>query len=213
MYIPSQFQQPDKSSLISAIQSIKFGSLIIYFENEYFSAHIPFLIKEQSHQLYLECHVSRANKIWEKALATNKVLVIFQGPDAYISPTWYPTKAKTGKVVPTWNYQAIHCHGYAESQHEEEWKLKHIEELTENNELSHGYTWRVTDAPQDYIASLIKGIVGIKIQIDNLEGALKMNQHHVKENRLGAIDGLLKSSKPNDFEVAKIMRELEKNRT
>src|ERR1700733_675312 len=115
MYIPTHFRQEDKNSLIKIIQSIKLGVLIIYAENQYFSAHIPFLVKnEPNANLMLEGHVSRANPIWKMASPENKVMVIFRGAEAYIHPGWYPAKAKNGKVVPTWNYQVINCYGVAE---------------------------------------------------------------------------------------------------
>lgn len=209
MYIPSKYKQEDKQSLIDTIKAIKIGALIIFSENQFFSAHIPFLVKEYNHAIFLEGHVSRANEIWKFAIPQNKAMVIFQGPNAYIHPGWYPTKATTGKVVPTWNYQVVHCHGSAENQQSEQWLLEHVIQLTDNLEEDKKNPWSVTDAPEQYIKGLIKGIVGIKIQVDKLEGALKMSQYQAEENRLGVIEGLSKSQNYHECEVAKMMQTVE----
>lgn len=209
MYIPKQFQLEDKLPLIEAIRDIKLGVLIIFAENRFFASHIPFLIKEQNEKLVLEGHVSKANDLWKVALPQNKAMVIFQGPNAYIHPGWYPLKAKTGKVVPTWNYQVVHWYGHAENIQSEQWLLEHVNELTHHKEKEHENPWSVSDAPEEYIEALVKGIVGIRVHLEDIEGSLKMNQHHPEENRLGVIEGLSKSSKPYECEVAQIMCGLE----
>jgi transcriptional regulator len=209
MHIPKHFRQDDRDALLQTIRAIKLGALVIFSENRFLTTQIPFVAKEDSRTIILEGHVSRVNEIWKHASQDNKAMVIFQGPHAYIHPGWYATKAKTGKVVPTWNYQAVHCHGYAENQQSEQWILQHIEELTKENEQNRESPWHIADAPPDYINALIKGIVGIRITVEQIEGALKMNQHHPTENRLGVIEGLSKSPRPADCEIAQMMRKLE----
>lgn len=208
MYIPKHFQVEDKTTLIDTIRAIRFGALIIFSENNFFSVQIPFIAKENDNSINLEGHVSKINEIWKHASKGNKAMVIFQGAHAYIHSGWYATKFKTGKVVPTWNYEAVHCFGYAEQQQSEQWILQHVEELTKENEENKESPWYLSDAPADYINMLIKGIVGIKIHVDKIEGALKMSQNHPLENRLGVIEGLSKSSNVYECEVAKIMRQL-----
>lgn len=213
MYIPKPFNQ-DTNSMIQTIQSIKLGCLIVYAENRFFTAHIPFLLKQnitpestknETASIILESHVARTNPIWTMAKPDNKAMVIFRAADAYIHPGWYPEKNKTGKVVPTWNYHAVHCYGYSEKEESEIWLLNHVTELTNDNELGRDHPWHVSDAPKDYIDTLVKRIVGIKVIVEKLEGSLKMNQHHSEENRNGVIQGLLKSNKINDHQVAEIM--------
>lgn len=211
MYIPKSFEQNDTDSLIHAIETIKFGVLVIYADNQFYSCHIPFIIKKNKEHIQLEGHVAIKNEIWKMANRTNKAIVIFQGVNAYIHPGWYPSKDKNGKVVPTWNYQAIHCHGFAENELSETWLLNHVTELTKQNENHREIPWEVSDAPCEFINKLIKGIVGIKIDVLQIEGALKMSQHHTKENILGAIQGLSDSNNPHDMEVSKIMRNLQEN--
>ncbi len=211
MYIPKQFEQ-ENSALIDGIRAIEFGALIIFADNRFISSHIPFIAKQDNGILTLEGHVSRANELWKFADKCNKAMVIFQGPHAYIHPGWYPMKEKTGKVVPTWNYQVIHCQGYAESELSESWILDHVTELTNFNEKGQLNPWHVRDAPEDYIQTLIKGIVGIKVHVEHMEGSLKMNQHHPEENRMGVIEGLSQSQKPSECEVSRIMLQLEADR-
>lgn len=212
MYIPTQFKQEDKHVLIQVIKELKFGALIIFAENRFFTAHIPFLVKEEVGNILLECHVSRGNDIWQVVNSINKAMVIFQGAHTYIHPGWYPTKEKTGKVVPTYHYQVVHCHGYAEKESSETWLLKHIQELTDTHEKEQTNPWHVSDAPETYIQTMVKGIVGIRFYVEHIEGALKMGQHHVEENRLGVIENLGKSCQLQDQEVCKIMRDMELNK-
>ena len=211
MYIPKQFQQ-DKESLIKAIKEIKLGALIIFSEGNFFINHIPFIIKEDAESIILEGHVAKANEIWKVANPQNKTTVIFQGAHSYIHPNWYPSKAKNHKSVPTWNYQAVHCYGHSQSQQSEEWILNHLIELTNHNEKSQTNPWSVSDAPDQYIKDLVKGIIGIRIKVEKIEGALKMSQNHPEENRLGVIDGLSKSQKPSECEVARLMIQIEADR-
>lgn len=208
MYIPKQFQQQEENLLIDVIENIKFGALIVFAENRFFCSHIPFIVRK-SEKFILEGHVSKANELWKVCQPDNKAIIIFQGQNTYIHPGWYPTKQKSGKVVPTWNYQVVHVHGFAETEQSEGWLLQHLTDLTHDNEKDQKEPWHTNDAPGDFIDALLKGIVGIKFTVEHLKGALKMNQHHTEENRLGVIAGLSQSLKQVDREVADIMENLE----
>lgn len=171
MHIPKKFKQQDEDFLINSIKEIKFGALIIFSENKFFSSHIPFMIKKEKTNLILEGHVSKANELWKVANSNHKAMVIFQGANTYIHPGWYPEKTKNGK--------------------------------DQQN------PWKVTDAPDEFIQNLVQGIIGIRFYIENVESALKMNQHHSEENRLGAIKGLSQSQQMSDLHVSRIMQKLE----
>lgn len=212
MFIPKQFRQDDKNMVMEAVKTIRFGVLVVFSEGRFFSSHLPFIIREENNQMILEGHVSRANELWKHAAKENPAMVIFQGEHAYIHPGWYETKKTTGKVVPTWNYQVIHLHGFAEKQEEPGWLLNHLEKLVTHNEADQKTPWKISDAPQDYIDGLTRAIVGIQFKVERFEAALKMNQHHPQENRLGVIEGLKSSTNFHDQAVGDIMQKLEARR-
>lgn len=212
MYSRKESQVKDKNTVIEAVRTIRFGVLVVFSEGKFFSSHLPFIIREENNLMILEGHVSRANELWKQLGKENPAMVIFQGEHAYIHPGWYETKKTTGKVVPTWNYQVIHFHGFAEKQEEPGWLLNHLEKLVTHNEVDQKNPWKISDAPQDYIDGLTRAIVGIQFKVDRFEGALKMNQHHPQENRLGVIEGLKSSTNFHARAVGDIMQELEARR-
>ncbi len=212
MYSRKESQVKDKNTVIEAVRTIRFGVLVVFSEGKFFSSHLPFIIREENNLMILEGHVSRANELWKHAAKENPAMVIFQGEHAYIHPGWYETKKTTGKVVPTWNYQVIHLHGFAEKQEEPGWLLNHLEKLVTHNEADQKNPWKISDAPQDYIDGLTRAIVGIQFQVERFEAALKMNQHHPQENRLGVIEGLKSSANFHDRAVGDIMQKLEARR-
>lgn len=212
MYSRKESQVKDKNTVIEAVRTIRFGVLVVFSEGKFFSSHLPFIIREENNLMILEGHVSRANELWKQLGKENPAMVIFQGEHAYIHPGWYETKKTTGKVVPTWNYQVIHFHGFAEKQEEPGWLLNHLEKLVTHNEVDQKNPWKISDAPQDYIDGLTRAIVGIQFKVDRFEGALKMNQHHPQENRLGVIEGLKSSTNFHARAVGDMMQELEARR-
>ncbi len=152
--------------------------------------HIPLLIDPtRGPNGTLVGHVARANPIWQQA-ANQEMLAIFQGPQAYISPSWYVSKQRHGKVVPTWNYAVVHAHGTLRAIDDPEWLLAHVGAMTENNERDQPQPWRVSDAPAEFIDTMLKAIVGIEISITRLTGKWKVSQNRSAEDRAGVIDGL-----------------------
>jgi transcriptional regulator len=151
-------------------------------------------------------HVARANP-HARQLANNasEALVIFAGPDAYITPNWYATKAETGRVVPTWNYVAVHAYGKVKLHAGPEFLRPHLEALTRQHEPSRGGTWEVSDAPEDYISQQMRAIVGVEITIERLEGKWKMSQNRSDADIEGVVSGLSASAAPEDHVVAGIV--------
>ncbi|MBX7146184.1 MAG: FMN-binding negative transcriptional regulator [Alphaproteobacteria bacterium] len=209
MFIPKQFRIEEKKEWKKIVETIQFGVLIIFSEQRFISSHLPLLWEENGEQIILKGHISKANELWKHAIPTNPAMVIFQGAHTYIHPGWYDTKKKTGKAVPTWNYQILHLHGHVQQHNEPEWIIDHLEKLVSRNEHNQKEPWKISDAPQDYITGLSKAIVGLEFNVTKVECSLKMNQHHSKENRLGVIDGLKNSLDFRDQEVANIMEQLE----
>jgi transcriptional regulator len=149
-------------------------------------------------------HVARANPLWSAA-HEQPVLAVFQGPHAYISPSWYASKAEHGKVVPTWNYAVVHAHGVLKAIDDFAWFHTHASAMTDRNEASVGKSWKVTDAPADFIRNTAKAIVGIEIAVNRIEGKWKVSQNRSAADRAGVAVGLASSQAA---EVASPMSQL-----
>lgn len=195
MYTPGAFKENDTGKLYQHIRDYGFGILVLADQDGIEANHIPFYLEvtNDGSAAHLQCHVARSNPLW-KRLQNSEVLVIFQGPNAYISPTWYPSKAESGRVVPTWNYLAIHARGAASVIEDASWLKEHLANLTLHHESGLENPWKMEDAPAEYIDKLARGIVGIDIQIHELTGKLKASQNQPRANREGVKQGLLAES-------------------
>jgi transcriptional regulator len=213
MYSPTQFREQRPEVLGNAIREIQLATLITGTPDGYHASHVPMVLKEESSGLVLEAHVARQNDHWtilqDRALPS---LAVFQGPHAYVSPGWYETKRQHGKVVPTWNYIAVHAHGPLEIVEGGARLLTHLNDLTTANESGREQPWAISDAPPDFIRNLARAIVGLRLRVDRIEGSWKMTQHRSEGDRHGAMAGLSASSRPGDRAVAEIMRQLEATR-
>jgi transcriptional regulator len=212
MYAPKQFREDRREVLLAAIEAIRFGTLILSGETGPEASHLPMLLREDGDTLVIECHVAVGNPLWKLASTGTGGLAIFQGPQAYMHPGWLETKRTTGKVVPTWNYIAVHVHGSLSSIRDPEWLRRHVEDLTAFNEAGRPEPWAVSDAPDDYIKAQLRGIMGIRLEVDRIEGVWKLMQHHPEANRLGVIAGLSESGDAGDRALAAEMRSLEDSR-
>jgi transcriptional regulator len=134
--------------------------------------------------------------------------VIFMGPDAYVTPSWYATKRETGKVVPTWNYVTVHAYGAVEFFDDAERLLRAVTRLTNHHEGTRQEPWKVSDAPDAYIAAQLKGIVGVEVSISRLEGKRKLSQNRSADDRTGVTEGLAGSTHENEQAVAALMKDL-----
>lgn len=191
MYIPEHFREDDNQTLHQYIRDYGFGLLIAADEDGIEANHVPFHLSCGGGPLgVLQCHVARKNPVWQRLKHGSRVLAVFQGPDAYVSPSWYPTKAETGRVVPTWNYLAVHAKGSARVVEDPAWLHRHLQKLTQQHESGMGKPWAVDDAPSDYIGRLAEAIVGIEIEIEALTGKLKASQNQSTRNRTGVKTGL-----------------------
>jgi len=170
--------------------------------------HLPFLLYRTEGPLgTLRCHLSKANEQWRELFASDDCLVAFQGPQAYISPNWYPSKRESGKVVPTWNYATVHAWGRPEVKEDPGWLHRHVSDLTDTNEGRLPAPWRVDDAPEPFVASQLKGIVGVQIAITRLEGKWKMSQNRSVPDRAGVAEALRRPGNGHN-EVADLVERL-----
>jgi transcriptional regulator len=191
MYIPKAFEENSLPILHDLIEAQPFASLITMGSSGLFASHIPMVLdRKAGTNGLLKCHLSRANNQWREFSPTVEALAIFSGPHHYITPTWYPEKQDTGKVVPTWNYAVVHAYGHLKVIEDPAWLLTNVQALTGIHEAASSAPWHVTDAPADYIASQIKGIVGIEFSIERLEGKWKVSQNRSQRDRIGVSEGL-----------------------
>ena len=191
MYIPPLFKEDRIEVLHAAIRAAGLATLVTLREDGLIASHVPMLLDaEPAPYGTLLGHVARPNAQARSAVPGVQALAIFHGPDAYITPSWYATKRENGKVVPTWNYVAIHAYGPVEFFDDRERLRAVVTRLTERFEAPRAEPWAVTDAPADFIDGMLKGIVGFALPIARLEGKWKMSQNRPPADRAGVVAGL-----------------------
>lgn len=210
MYTPKAFEVTDLPLLQAAMRQSELATLVTITSQGLVATHLPLML-DASRGEYgtLTGHVSRANLQWRESDPEAEALVIFLGPDTYVTPNWYPAKQETGRVVPTWNYAAIHAYGKVTFFEDTDRLRTVVTELTGRHESAFPIPWKVTDAPPVYIDSQLKAIVGFEMPIVRLEGKRKFNQNRSVEDRLGVIEGLREQGKT---EVADLMQQIESQR-
>lgn len=207
MYVSKHFQLNDQDALWSLIESNPFAAWVCHGQNGLIANHIPFFLDRRRGPLgTLVSHVARPNDVWRQLSEETPSVVMFQGPQAYVTPAWYPAKKEHGKVVPTWNYTAVHVHGVARVIEDRDWLMSMLNQMTNANEAGLEEPWRVSDAPADYIEKQLSAIVGIEIQIDRIEGKLKASQNQPLKNQVGVVDGLLKQGRDQSTLMADLVR-------
>jgi transcriptional regulator len=190
MYLPTHFAETRAEVLQDLIRTHPLATLVHLGTDGLAADHIPLMLHQATDgQITMRGHVAHANPIWSAADG-KAVLAVFQGPHAYISPSWYASKAEHGKVVPTWNYAVVHVHGVLTAIDDFAWFHAHASAMTERNEASVGKSWKVTDAPDDYIRNTARAIVGIEIAVERIEGKWKMSQNRSAADRAGVAAGL-----------------------
>ena len=207
MYISKHHQQPDLEAIQELIEAYPLGAWVVPGNDGLIANHVPFLLdKSRGPFGTLLGHVSRANPVW-RLLAPQPSVVMFQGPQAYITPGWYPGKPEHGKVVPTWNYEVAHAQGVARAVDDVEWLRDLLFRLTAAHEDSQTKPWKVTDAPTDYIDKMLRAVVGIEIPLDRLTGKLKASQDEDMQDRLGTIEGLVAEGTDNALAMAERVKQ------
>ncbi len=190
MYDAAAFREDRVEVMHALIQAHPLATLVTTTAQGLEANHIPMLIDpEPAPWGTLRGHVARANPVWRTFNADTEVLAVFQGPHGYITPSWYPSKAQHGKVVPTWNYAVVHAYGPLKVFEDAEWLRKLVTRLTESQESPREQSWQVTDAPADYVNTMLRAIVGIEISLRRLQGKWKMSQNRLPQD----LDGVIKS--------------------
>ena len=204
MYVPKHFAINDLAALHDAMHDIAAATIVSQSSDGLIATHVPIEVcRDQGDHGTLRCHFARANPHAKALEEGQELLAIFQGPQAYISPNWYPTKQTGGgKVVPTWNYLAIHAYGKATTFEGTSALLPHLEALTNRHEAAQDKPWAVSDAPDDFIETLARGIIGIEIAITRIDGKKKMSQNRPEADRMGMLAGLKAAGRDDMLKLA-----------
>ena len=207
MYTPAAFRQDDLATLHEQMRACRLPTLVSHGSQGLLASHLPLLlVPDKGEYGTLYGHFARANPQWRDLAEDSEVLVIFQGPEAYISPSWYAAKAEHGKVVPTWNYISVQAHGRAEVFDDAERLLQLVSRLSALHEADRPQPWAVSDAPREYIDSMLRAIVGFALPIQRIEGKWKLGQNRSSADQVGVREGLTASSDARDRELAAQMR-------
>ncbi len=205
MYVPRHFKEDRVPELHAAIREIAFGTLVSAGPAGLIASHVPMLIEPEPAPFgTLLGHIARANPHGAVAPDTD-ALAIFLGPNAYITPSWYAAKREHGKVVPTWNYVAVHAYGRLRFFDDPARLLALVTRLTETHETPREAPWAVSDAPADFVRGMLDAIVGFELPLTRLEGKWKMSQNRPAIDRAGVVDGLGREGGPAEAAVAQIM--------
>jgi transcriptional regulator len=208
MYLPKHFDERDPERLRSLIQRYPLGSLVTATESGLDANHIPFVFADTGSAAgTLHGHIARANPLWREGVRDAAALVIFQGPNSFISPSWYPSKRENARVVPTWNYAVVHVHGVLRFVDDPAWVRSHVEALTREHEEKRDPPWAVTDAPADFVEKMVAAVVGIEISITELVGKWKVSQNRSISDRVGVAEALEREATPSGAAIAALIRE------
>ncbi len=205
MYLPGHFAETRVEVLQALMRAHPFATLVTQGGKGLNADHLPlhFAAGVGLHGA-LQGHVARANPLWRNA-ADSEVLVIFHGPQAYVTPSWYETKRADGKAVPTWNYVVVHARGRLRAIDDPAWLRAQLEALVSRHESAFPEPWQIGDAPPDYIEKMLKAIVGVEIVISELSGKWKTSQNQPEINRAGVVDGLRRQGTEDTLQMAALV--------
>ena len=210
MYRPDHFRVDDVPAMHALMRARPLAALVSGGAAGLYATHLPTVLKEDGPYGLVEFHLARANPHWKVLAEGDEALMIFQGPEGYVTPNWYPSKAEHQKVVPTWNYAVVHAYGRPEVMQDADWLRRHVGELTAQQERNEAQPWALTDAPERYVEAMLRGIVGFRFAITRLEGKWKMSQNREMQDREGVVNGLARRGVGEDLEVAEAVADLAK---
>lgn len=207
MYVPRHFDESRPEALRELVRDHPFATLVTWTGEGLEANHLPMeLDAEPAPYGTLVGHVARANPVWQRTAAAVDALAIFRGPQGYVSPGWYPTKAETGKVVPTWNYAVVHATGRLRFIEDRAWLRALVERLTRRYEAGRPTPWAVSDAPPEFLDAMLGAIVGVELVVTGLAGKWKLGQNRPRADRDGMMHGLAAEPSASAVELAAMMR-------
>ena len=205
MYRPTAFAEDDVDAILDMIDKASLAHLVVHGPDGFESSPLPVLADVRDGTVHVRGHLARPNPLWR--MAPCDALAIVSLTDAYISPSWYPSKAVNGKVVPTWNYEVVHAHGTLVAHDDVEWLERLVRDLTERHERANADPWAVDDAPADFLAAMLRGIVGVEVAVERIEGKRKLSQNRPVEDQRGAVAGLDAVAAPRSADLTEAMRQ------
>jgi transcriptional regulator len=207
MYTPIQFKVDEAAEAHALMRAHPFAILVTHGADGVVATHLPTVLKvdEASPLGRIECHLARPNPQWKTFAPDTDALMIFQGAEAYIRPGWYPSKTQHGKAVPTWNYAVVHAYGRLQVMDDKDWLLRHVGELSDQQEAPYSTPWSMADAPADYLDRQARGIVGLTLAVTRLEGKIKMSQNRDMGDREGVVRGLGERAQALDTATAALV--------
>ena len=206
MYLPAYFKESRAPVLHALMRARPLATLVTLGDSGLVANHIPVETRaEPAPHGMLRGHVARANPLWKEYRAGSEALAIFQGPQVYISPSFYPSKRESGEVVPTWDYAVVHAHGTLRFVQDAAWLKTLVVGLTDAHEAPRGVPWKVADAPPSYIEKMLSLIVGFEFSIVSLTGKWKLSQNHTAANRQGVVQGLRGAAGADSREIADML--------
>ncbi|ORL65763.1 FMN-binding negative transcriptional regulator [Pseudomonas putida] len=209
MYNAKPHQEHDLERLHQQMLDTRLAVLVSHGEQGLLATHLPVLLAPHEGEYgTVYAHLARANPQWQALAQGGETLLVFAGADAYVSPSYYPSKAEHHKVVPTWNYLAVHAYGPVEVFHDAPRLLELVSRLSDRHEQGRAEPWKVSDAPRDYIDGMLRAIVGIRVPITRLQGARKLSQNRSAEDIQGVREGLAASADHLDNQLAAHMHSL-----
>jgi transcriptional regulator len=201
VYLRSLFEEKRREVLEELIASYPLGAVAAARRHAVEVDHLPFQFYPDAGSCgALRCHVARANPLWQSLSSDEELLIVFQGPNHYISPSWSPGRERHGKVAPSWNYAVVHAHGFARPVEDREWLKAHLEDLAATHEAHRPRPWTLSEAPTEFIDQLLKHIVGIEITLTRLVGKWFVSQQRSHSDRAGVVEGL--RQEPTDAATA-----------
>lgn len=204
-----RFEVDDSASLLGALSAVLPATLVSLGPEGFRTSILPMLYyADEAAPGLLRGHLARGNPHWRELAADGRSIAIFNGPDAYITPAWYAEKRLTGKVVPTWNYITVVAHGSVVVRDEPEWLLAHVRRLVERHEAGRPQPWSVDDAPDGYIETQARAIVGLELHVARIDAKLKLSQNRSAADIAGTVEGL-SAGTPRERDVADAMRDEE----
>jgi transcriptional regulator len=213
LYLPAYFQESRTDVLHALMRARPLATLVTLSESGIVANHVPVeTLPDPLPHGVLRGHVARANPLWREYRADSEALAIFQGPQAYISPSFYPSKQQTGEVVPTWDYAVVHARGTLRFTEDSVWLRALVSRLTDAHEAPRRAAWKIDDAPSRYIEQMLSLIVGFELSITGLTGKWKLSQNHSTANRLGVATGLRAAGGAEARDVADMLSSLEGER-
>lgn len=209
MYLPTRYQIDEAEPIHALIKAHPLATLISRVDDDMEANHLPMMfVPTPGPHGVLQCHVARSNPLWNTLATSPRVLIVFTGVDGYMSPNWYATKAVHGKVVPTWNYEAVHVQGVAKIRDDETWLRGFLDSITAQHEATQHRAWKLSDAPEDFIHSMMKAIVGIEVTISSMQGKAKLSQNQPSANLPTILAGL-RASPPESVGASTMMKQIE----